>query len=107
MSKFEELYKKLESLDIIQTSIDWVEDLPDEIWEEYSTELTNPVDEDLDIDQHRWYATSISVYEIEGEYLGVEHVSVVFSESMNVEDCYHTLEFYKMKPKKEISFKIK
>jgi len=105
MNRFEELLKELKDLNLTQKSIDWIEDLPVGIWNKYDKELTNPVKDNLDIDTHRWYELSTSVYEIDGRYLGVEHISNLFSEQMDCSDVYHTLSFNEMHPTTEVTFK--
>lgn len=42
---------------------------------------------DLDIDRHRWYEISTSVYHFEDGFVGITGPSKVFSESMSFSDC--------------------
>lgn len=94
---FDKLLEELSKLKISQTSMDWEEDLPKDLWDKYFTDA-HVEDERLDVDKHRWYETSITVYKIGDRYLGVDSVTDLFSEMMDVSDCYHTLEFFEMKP---------
>jgi len=91
-----ELIEKLNNLKITQKSIDWLEDIPEDIYEEYF-ENNDIVEYDLDIDKHRWYELSTDVYEINGKYLGIRHIAQLYSEMSSCEDIFHTLEFFEMK----------
>jgi hypothetical protein len=55
------------------------------------------VDSELDVDKHRWYETSITVYELNGEYFGIRYVTDTFSESSSIEDMFWTIEAFPMK----------
>ena len=91
-----ELIEKLNNLKITQTSIDWIEDIPEDIYKEYF-ENNDIVEYDLDIDKHRWYELSTDVYEINGKYLGIRHIAQLYSEMSSCEDIFYTLEFFEMK----------
>lgn len=100
-----EIIKELNDLKITQKSIDFLEDLPEEIYEKYFQE---EVENGLDVDKHRWYETSISVFRIdEGLFIGVESVTDTFSEQSEVEDMYHTLRFFEMEAIPSVTYKIK
>lgn len=45
------------------------------------------VAEGLDFDEHRWYSTSVSVYECEDGFVGVWGCSQLKSETMDWEDA--------------------
>ena len=107
MEKFNELLEKLNSLKLIQTSIDWAECLPQEIWEEHFKGNFKELKNGLDPDTHRWYETSISVISIYGKLLGISHISNLFSESSSCEDCYVTIGFSEMEEVTIISYKTK
>jgi hypothetical protein len=92
-----ELVEKLNELNITQHSIDWTENLPDEVWEDHFVDKFKEVENGLDIDTRRWYETSVTVLKINGGYIGIHRISNTFSESMMVEDCYHTLRFEEMR----------
>lgn len=105
MEKFDELFIKLESLNIIQTRMDWGENIPNELWYKYFKDNFKEIAYNLYVSTHRWYETSIMVIEIYDKLLGISLVSNVFSESMDVEDCYHHLAFMKMAPIQSITYK--
>ena len=107
MDKFNELLKELQTLNIIQTSIDWAEDLPEQIWNDYFKGNFKQLTSGLDTDTRRWYETSISVIEIYGKFLGIKHISNLFSESSSCEDCYVTIKFFEMEPIQIISYRKK
>jgi hypothetical protein len=94
MDKFDELLEKLNGLKIIQKSIDWQEDIPEDIF----NDTFNLVDSELDVDKHRWYETSVEVYKVFDRFLGVQSITDVFSEQSEVGDMYHTIKFFEMKP---------
>jgi hypothetical protein len=99
-----ELIKKLNDLKITQTS-EWEEDIPKDIYEEvFKNKKT--VATGLFVDRHRWYELSIDVIEIDGKYLGVRHVSNVYSENMGIDDCSHTLLFSEMKAVQKTTYEI-
>ena len=45
------------------------------------------VAENLEIEEHRWYEVSTSVYKLEDGFVGVRGVSKIYSEDTNAEDC--------------------
>ena len=96
MNKFNELLNKLKALKINQTNISWEENIPDDIWKEYFHNNYKEVDCSLNIDTHRWYELSITVIEIFGRYLGIRHVTNIFSESSGIDDLYVEVEFMEM-----------
>lgn len=102
----EDFIEKLNALQIEQCSYEWTEDLPEEIYNEYFSDI-DAVEVGLDIDKHRWYETSVSVYKFGDSFLGVETVTDVFSEQMGYSDCGHTLNFFEMEEFKTVSYRIK
>lgn len=105
MEKYYELLEKLESLEIIQKSIDWAENIPDEIWKDYFENNYKMLKSDLEVDKHRWYETSISVIEIYDNLLGIKHISNLYSESSSCEDCDVVIEFFTMKEVVDVTYK--
>ena len=91
----------LNGLKIIQKSFEFEEDLPEEIVDKY---FKNRIASDLLPDSHRWYETSISVFEIDEGYLGVRALTQLYSEYSEVKDCYHVLKFYDMAEKSIITY---
>lgn len=106
MEKFDELLKVLKEQSISQKSIDWEEDIEESLYDKYFKDSYKEVYSGLSVDTHRWYELSTSVYEMyeSGRYLGVHHITNVFSESTDVEDCYMELEFFEMKPVTTITY---
>ncbi len=100
-----EIIEKLNNLKILQKSIEFEEDLPEEIYKQYFE--GRDLDSGLDVQKHRWYETSISVYEIAEGFLGVRSVTDVFSEQSEVIDMFHTLEFFEMKQVQTTTYEIK
>ena len=105
MKNFNELVEKLNSLKITQKSIDWKECIPDDIWSKCFSGNFKEVKRGLCVDTHRWYETSISVIEIYERFLGIRHITNLFSEQMECEDCYVTIEFFEMEEIKVVSYK--
>lgn len=98
-----ELVDKLNNLKILQKSIDWVEDIPEDIWKEYF-EFSDRLDMELDVDKRRHYKLSTDVYKINDKYLGVRRISNLYSEMSSCEDIYWTLQFFEMKQIKRITY---
>jgi len=107
MNKFNELLEKLNGLNLIQTSIDWEECMPDEIWDEHFKGNYNPIRTGLNQDSHRWYETSISVIRIYDKLLGVKHITKLFSEMSSCEDCCVVIDFFEMEEVQVVSYKRK
>lgn len=101
-----ELIKELNELGITQQDLDWGESLPSRIYEEHFKNARE-VSTGLDVNKHRWYETSITVIEVGGMYIGIRHVSDLFSESMCVDDVYHKMKFMEMEEIKLISYREK
>lgn len=100
-----EIIKQLNDLKITQRSIDFLEDLPEDIYKKYFE--GKEVDNDLSVDKHRWYETSITVFEIPKGYIGVRSVTDLFSEQSSVYDMFWTLQFFEMEPIVTTTYKIK
>ena len=99
-----EIIDKLNALIIQQKSLDFIEDLPEGLYEQY---FRNHQAEGLNVDKHRWYETTLSVYKLEEGLLGVTSVTDLFSEQSSVDDIYHTLEFHEVEEIPSITYKIK
>lgn len=100
----EQIIKKLNDLNITQTSIDWIEDMDDKALQEILGEAPHMVASGLYIDKHRWYELATDVFYYKGDYIGVSYVADLFSESMSVEDVFHTLKFFPMKQIKTVTY---
>lgn len=104
MLKFKELLEELQNLKISQKSLDWQEDLPEDIWNKYFKESEGPIEDGLDIDTHRWYELSTQVYKFNDRYLGVRSITNMFSESSEPDDIGYIIEFFEMKPIETITY---
>lgn len=101
------LIEKLNNLKILQTTYEFEELIPKEIWDEYFEGKYEAVDWDLDVDTHRWYETSVTVLKFSDGFMGVRFITNMFSESQDYEDCYHHLEFMEMEEYKTVSYRAK
>jgi hypothetical protein len=103
-----ELVDYLNSANIIQIE-GMPYDLPEEIKSDpYWNELNDdPIATDIDPIEHRWYVTVIYVWKVRESYVGARVVETLKSESMGVEDCYHTIDFVEMKPVETVTYAIK
>jgi hypothetical protein len=99
------IIEELNNLNIIQTSIDFEENIPEEIYEKYFS--SNPLKQELDIDKHRWYETGVSVWKLNEGFLGVRSVTNIYSESSSVEDMFWNLIFFEMEEIQTITYKKK
>ena len=45
------------------------------------------VPESIDVDRHRWYEVSTTIYKVEDGYVGVRGVTYLYSEDMTYSDC--------------------
>ena len=105
MEKFNELLEKLNKEKIECTDCGWEENLPEDVWEEYFNKKEYKVVESgLDQDEHRWYCISTTVIKIFGKYLGITHISNLYSESMDAEDCSVDCKFFEMKEKQSVTY---
>lgn len=90
-----DIIQELNDLKILQTSLEWVEDLPEEIWLKYF-EGNQFVNDELDVEKHRWYHLATSITKIGNQFLGVRYISEIKSELMDCGDIHHHLEFFEM-----------
>ena len=63
-------------------------------------------DSGLDIEKHRWYELSTSVFTNENKesYLGIRHISNQYSQRSSYDDHYHHYEFFEMIPEQTITY---
>lgn len=99
-----ELVKYLNDLHITQLSIDWIYDIPSDIDDKYLNDSV-VVMEQLDVDKHRWYETSIEVVKNDGGFIGVRSITDIKGHS-SVEDLDYILKFYEMEEVLEPTYKI-
>ena len=99
-----EIIIELNNLKILQKSIEFTEDLPQYIYELYfKHELANSID----VEKHRWYETSITVFTVPEGILGVRSVTDICGETNEVIDILHILKFLEMDSTIKIAYKIK
>jgi hypothetical protein len=104
MERFDEMLAKLNDLSI--TSY-WEDGIPDDIWEKYLYRKHEEKATGLDVDTHRWYEISTTVWLVEGRLLGIRHVSNIFSESMGMSDCGVEAQFFEMEEVTVTSYRPK
>lgn len=101
-----DIIEKLNNQKIVQVAIDIYDQENEDIDE--LLKGSEKVASNLNIDRHRWYETSTTVYKLEdGTFIGVEAISNVFSENSTVEDCFHCLEFMEMEEVPATTYKKK
>lgn len=103
--KLQELITKINELNLCQT------EYPDEqeFNEEIDSELSNlkVVDSGLDVDKHRWYETSVTVYKHPEGFFGIRYVTDQFSEMSSIEDHYWDLKAFEMEEVSTVTYKVK
>lgn len=104
MEKFKYLLAKLNSLAILQKEIAWDECIPEDIWNGFFKDNYKEVTSELDVDKHRHYEKSTSVIKIYGKFMGIRHISDLYSEQSCCEDCYINLSFFEMEEVKITSY---
>lgn len=107
MENFNEMLKELNDLKIVQKTMSWEEDIPEDMWNKYFKDNIKFVKINLNPDAHRWYELSTSVVEMYNGFLGVESVTNLFSEEMSAEDCNVILKFFEMEQIQITSYKKK
>ena len=65
------------------------------------------VNDNINIDKHRWYETSISVFKCSDGLLGIRLPSQLYSESSEWSDLYSGIEFYNVEEAQEVVYKVK
>ena len=102
-----ELVKILNDLNLSQESADWEENIPEEIYIKFFKNKSTEVCNNLDVDKHRWYETSTTVIAVNNGFLGINLVTDVFSENMDISDCGEGISFFEMQEVKVVSYKQK
>lgn len=104
----QEFIDRLNSEKRVQKEIDFTENLTEQELGWFSGQGFEEIGSEIDVEQHRHYETSITVYKSKsGFLLGVRKISNVYSEMSDVEDCYHYIELYEMQEVEVISYTIK
>lgn len=94
-----EAIKLINEKKIVQTEIELQED--ENFYNLFDILVENGwevLKEDQDVEKHRWYETSLIILRREDEYIGIRKIQDIFSESMPVEDVYHTIEAVEVEP---------
>ena len=65
------------------------------------------VKEGVDVEKHRWYETSISIFRCSDGLLGIRLPSQLYSESSEWSSLYSGIEFYDIEEVMEIAYKTK
>lgn len=102
--EFKEFLEKLQSLELTQESGDVIEDLPDEIYQIWLNLGTTQIQSNLDVDKHRWYENSTTVYKISDKLLGVRGATQMHSESSSFDDLCVNWKFFEMKEVQTITY---
>ena len=74
-----------------------------ETFDKYSKELKK-ITSGLNVDKHRWYELSTTVYAAGDWFLGVSEVTDVFSEQMGISDCEINSMFFEMEAKQTTTY---
>lgn len=102
-----QLVEKLNSLKILQTSIDWVEDIPEDLYNQYFKDLTG-IASGINVDKHRWYELALEVVVLPDiGFIGVTAIQDLSSENSSCEDIYHHLKFHEVQEYTTSTWKIK
>lgn len=98
--ELKQLIKELNDLELKQTSFEF-----EEIPEKYEKYFDDCVATEINIDKHRWYEASTTVFKFgENEFFGVVVVSDIYSEMSSLSDFYNILEFFEMKETKTVTY---
>ena len=65
------------------------------------------VSEDIDVDRHRWYEISTTVYKVEDGYVGIRGISQIYSEYMSDKDCDYLCKASEYEEVQTISYREK
>ena len=70
-------------------------------------EFPKRVAKNLEIDKHRWYEVSTSVYKLEDGFVGIKGVSNIYTKNMDAENCCFECSANEYKEIQSISYKRK
>ena len=101
-----EIIDYLNSLEIVQESTEYLEDLPSEVYDKYFRN-SFLFDREILIEKFTCCETSIDVWHTEEGIIGVRYVSKMYNESSEMIDIYHTLEFFEMEEFTKVSYRVK
>lgn len=91
----EKLINSINELKLVQNKY-WDEmDWPDEI--QNILDNCEVVEGGLDVDKHRWYELSTTVYKTkDDEIFGIQYITQLYSESSSYDDIYHYINAFPM-----------
>lgn len=103
--KLQELIKELNDLELVQTSNDFEEEIP----QEYEKYFENFVASEIDVYKYRMPKISTTVFKFgENEYFGVEVISDIIIDNNSTiseyEKINHKLKFFEMKEIKTVTY---
>lgn len=58
--------------------------------------LGKPIERGIDVQKHRWYETSINVYKLGDWFIGIYHVSDMYSDRSSLEDFEEYVYIFEM-----------
>ena len=61
----------------------------------------------IDVDRHRWYEVSTTIYKVEDGYVGIRGISQIYSEYMSDKDCDYLCEASEYEEVQTISYRVK
>ena len=65
------------------------------------------VSESIDVDRHRWYEVSTTIYKVEDGYVGVRGVTHLYGEDMTYSDCGYLYKASEYEEVQTISYREK
>ena len=65
------------------------------------------IPESINVDRHRWYEISTTVYKVEDGYVGIRGISQIYSEYMSDKDCDYLCEASEYEEVQTISYRVK
>ena len=65
------------------------------------------VPESIDVDRHRWYEVSTTIFKVEDGYVGVRGVTHLYSEGMTYKDCDYLCKASEYEEVQTISYRKK
>ena len=65
------------------------------------------VSEDIEVDRHRWYEVSTTIFKVEDGYVGVRGVTHLYSEGMAYSDCDYLCKASEYEEVQTISYREK
>lgn len=102
--EFKEFLQKLIALDLTQTTSEYEEELPEEIFTQFESFAPKPIAFDLDVDKHRWYEVATTVYQVGDIYFGIRGATQMYSESSSWDDLGVDWRVFEMKEVQTVTY---